>query len=99
MIEIKRLQQHVAEFGVADADIAVFHAGTHAFLGHHHVDREMLADIAQKIEERHRRGPRGVIDETGGVGGNGEIEQLRELHLNARDVGTQHLGGEQGALG
>ena len=51
-IKIKRLQQHVAELGVADAGLAVFHARADAFLGDHLVDGKMFADVAQKIEER-----------------------------------------------
>ena len=50
-VKIKRLQQHVAEFGVADADFAVFHAGADAFLGDHLVDGKMFSDVAQEIEE------------------------------------------------
>ena len=50
-------KQHVAELGVADARLAVFHARADAFLGDHLVDGKMLADVAQKIEERNARRP------------------------------------------
>ena len=60
-IEIERLEQHVAELGVADARLAVFHPGADAFLGDHLVDGKMLADVAQEIEERNVRRPGGVV--------------------------------------
>ena len=66
-VEVERLQQHVAELGVADADFAVFHAGADAFLGDHLVDGKMFSDVAQEIEiakraPSTRRCPRGARD-------------------------------------
>ena len=34
--------------------LAIFQAATHGFLGHHVIHREMLADVAKKIEIAHR---------------------------------------------
>ncbi len=60
----------------------------------------MLADIAQEIEHAHAARPVRVVEQQGLVREAGtEIEQPRELALDARDVGRQHLGREQVALG
>ena len=97
-VEIEGLEQHVAELGVADADLAVFHAGADAFLGHHLVDGEVLADVAQEIEEADGGGPVGVVHQAGGVGRGVEVEQAAELFLDPGDVVGQDFLGEQLAL-
>src|SRR5690348_3006916 len=56
-VKIESLEEHVAEFGVADPDLAVFHAGSNAFLGDHLIHGEVLADIAKKIEVTDRCSP------------------------------------------
>ena len=48
------LHQHVAEFGVGDTLIALFEPGAHGIALDHLVDRKMLADVAQKIEQVER---------------------------------------------
>ena len=50
-----RLQQLVAELGVADP--ACLQPGLHRFPVQHPVDREVLADVTQELEHRHRPGP------------------------------------------
>ncbi len=67
MIEIIALQEHVGKFGVADPDIAVFHARSHAFFGHHGVYGEVLADISKETKEAHWGHPASIVDELGGI--------------------------------
>ena len=97
-VEIEGLEQHVAELGVADAGLAILHARADALLGDHLVDGEMLADVAQEIEEADGRRPARVIQQAGGIGGGVEIEQAAELFLDLGDVGVEHFLGEQLAL-
>ena len=66
MDEIVGLQQHVAEFGVADAAFALQAAFDRIF-GEHHVDGEMLADVAQEFQVAERAHPVEVVHEHGGV--------------------------------
>ena len=97
--EIERLQKHIRKFGVTDADVAVFHAGADAFFGDHCVDGEMLADVAQEIEQRDGVRPVGIVEQLGGVFGGLKIEELGELHLHRGDVGGEQFGRKQIALG
>ena len=62
--EVQRLQQDVAELGVADAG---FQTRPHHVAGQHPVDREMLADVTQEVDRRHS-GPVVVVDHGGRVG-------------------------------
>ena len=91
---VERLQDHVAELGVADADVAIFHPRTHALLGHHCVDLEMLADIAQHVEERERCGPVGVIHHQGRVGFLSKIQKAGQLFFDSLNVSLELLVGE-----
>ena len=43
--KIEGLEQHVAEFGVADSGFAIFHSGPDAFLSDHHVHGKMFSDL------------------------------------------------------
>jgi hypothetical protein len=92
------LEQHVAELGVADP-VVPLHAGPDAVLGHHHVDREVLADVAEEVEVAHACGPGGVVDHPGRVHRRVEVEEPRELALDAGEVLVQLLPGEEVALG
>ena len=91
MIKIKRLQQHVAELGVADAGLAVFHARADAFLGDHHVDGKMFADVAQKIEELTCAVQEALSTSRAGLVLASKSSNLRELHFHAGDVGVQNF--------
>ena len=53
------LQQHVAELGVGDA-VAVQPPPDGVAI-QHHVDREVLAEIAQELDRRHRARPLEVV--------------------------------------
>src|ERR1035441_9931234 len=97
-VEVEGLEQHVAELGEADAGLAVLHARAHAFLRHHLVDGEMLADVAQEFEKTNGGRPALVIQEAGGIGGDVEIEEAAELLLYLGDVGVEDILGEQLAL-
>jgi hypothetical protein len=68
-------------------------------LRHHGVDGKVLADVAQEIEHAHRAHPVGVVGEDCGIRRRLEIEQARELALDAGDVGVEHVSGEEIALG
>ena len=50
--EVHRLEQHVAELRVADARLQ---PPPHRVPGEHPVDREVLADVAQEVDDRQRR--------------------------------------------
>ena len=64
--EVVRLQDLVAELGEADARLQ---PGPDDLPGEHLVDREVLADVAQELDRRQRRGPVQVVDHPGGVSG------------------------------
>jgi hypothetical protein len=98
MVEIERLEQHVAEFSVADAGFAVFHAGADAFLGNHHVYGEMLADFPEELQVADGCSPGIVVEQTRGICLGVEIEQSTELHLDVGDVGIEHFLGKELAL-
>ena len=59
----------------------------------------MLADVAQHVEERERRGPVGVINEQRRVGLAVKIQKTGQLFLDPLNVGLELLVGEQLALG
>ena len=62
--EVHRLEQHVAELGVADPRLE---AALHDVARQHPVDREVLADVAQEVDRRQARGPVVVVDHRRGV--------------------------------
>ena len=49
--EVVGLEQHVAELGVGDPLLGTLQPGPHRLLGHHLVDGEVLADVAQELDE------------------------------------------------
>ena len=91
------LQQHVAELGEGDAFFAV-DAVAHRVLGDHVVDGEMLAGIAQEIDQRQRHQPVGVVHHPGRVAFDFEIEEVGQLFLDRLDVGLDLLARQQLAL-
>ncbi len=50
MQKVIRLQQHIAEFGIRNALIAVFEAAADRLFGNHIIDAEMFAHIAQPVD-------------------------------------------------
>ncbi len=107
MQEVVRLDQHVAELGVAETGFLPFEAGFHGVLLHHHVDAEGLADIAQKVEERPGLHPVGVVDDRYFVGplvdalgadGEGAVEDSTNLRADAGEVPLDRVVVEEVAL-
>src|SRR5207253_6670289 len=62
---VERLQDLVAELGVADA--SSLQPGADHFLVEHAVDAEVLANVPQEGDGRHRSGPFQVVDDLSGV--------------------------------
>ena len=83
--EVVGLEQQVAELGVGDS-LFLFQAAAHGFLSEHVVDREVLPDVPQEVHEVHRYQPVGVVDDARRIGGDLEIQQLRELRPDAGQV-------------
>lgn len=96
-VEVVGLQQHVAELGVRQPGFAL-EPRAHAVLRDHHVDREVLADLAQEVEVVERHGPVGVVHQFCRIRAV-EVQQLRELGLDRRDVVFELFPGQQVALG
>jgi len=95
--EVVGLQQHVAELGVRKS-VLVGEPRLYAVFGHHLVDGDVLADVAQKLEHGYVAGPVGVVDEGCGIRAVLEVEQSLELPLDVGDVGSERVGVEQVAL-
>ena len=77
--EVVALQHLVAEFGEGDALFGIETACDRVF-GEHGAQTEVLADIAQKIDDAHLRGPVVVGDETDRIASLG-IENAADLLL------------------
>ena len=92
--EVIGLQQHVTELGVADALIGALEAGLDRLLGHHLVDREVLAHVAEVLERGELAQPVCVVEQQGTV----EVEELAQLGPDAFEVPLDGLQVEQLAL-
>src|SRR5699024_1290325 len=64
--EVMGLQQHVGELGEGDALIRG-DPSLHRFTGEHRVDRDVLADVTEKVKQGDRCGPVTVVDELCGL--------------------------------
>src|SRR6185369_1270949 len=96
MHEVVGLEQHVAEFGVADAGVA-FDAAFDGVLGEHHVDRKVLTDVAEEFEVREASHPVMIVKQhctTGTV----EVEKATKLTFDAGDIFFELIQREQIAL-
>ena len=98
VIKIVGLQEHVAELGVADAIVAIFHAGADRFLGHHGVDREVLAHVPQEFEVGDGPEPIEIVHQACRIARRIEVEESGQLLLDRGDVVLQHVRGQQVAL-
>ncbi|GIT05537.1 MAG: hypothetical protein CM1200mP29_09480 [Verrucomicrobiota bacterium] len=67
-MEVERLQNHVAELGVADADSRSSIRARTLFLATMALTLKCLPTSRGNVEERERRGPVGVINEQCRVG-------------------------------
>ena len=102
LVEVQKvvaLHELVGEFGERHAVALAVETLLDRILGHHIIDRNALADVADEIEERKLLHPVVVVDHDGGVGSVGlEIEQFGQLALDGLLVVTQRLLVEQVAL-
>ena len=90
--EVVCLQQHVAELGVADALLAVLQALAHRVLLDHRVHGEVLAGIAQHLDEAELLEPVGVVQQQrAGRRARVEIEEALEHAALPGDVGFDLL--------
>ena len=70
--EVVRLEQHVAELGVGDSGVE---SSLHGLFLHHHIDAEVLANIAQEGHEPLFHEPVGVVQHEGTRLFRVEVEQ------------------------
>ena len=99
MQEVVALNQLVGELGERHAVALAVEAFLHGVFGHHVVDSDALADVADEIEEREFLHPVVVVDQRGGVRGVGvEVEQFGQLAFDRLLIVTQGLFVEQVAL-
>lgn len=90
--EVVALNQLVGEFGERHAVALAVEAFLHGVFGHHVVDGDALADVADEIEEREFLHPVVVVDQRGGVRGVGvEVEQFGQLAFDRLLIVTQGL--------
>ena len=85
------LQEHVAELGVGDA-VLPGHPGLHAVAGHHLVHGDVLAHVAQEVEQAELARPSQVVDQLPGALGP---EDPPDLGLDGGHVGRHGLRVEQ----
>ena len=83
--EIVGLQQLVAELGERNSAVPTEPA-LHGLAAHHRVDRKVLADIAQKIQQVGLAQPVGIVDHPGRVRTRLEIEKRLQLKANRLDI-------------
>ena len=93
--EVVGLQEHVAELGEGDAVLAL-HPGPHRLLGQHRVDGDVLAHVAEELEDPDRLGPVAVVDQAGLGRPVGEVEQALELGLDGGQVVRRASRGRAG---
>ena len=94
MQEVRRLQQHVAEFGEAEAR---FEPLLDRILGEHVRDREMLADVAQEVDQAELAQPVVVVDQLRRRSGPGVKSRNRaSWPPDPGDVAHQRLASSAG---
>jgi hypothetical protein len=85
--EVVGLEQAVGELGVGDAVVAIFKARAYGVAGEHDVDGEMLADVAQEVEQRQLAEPVRVVGHDGGIRAV-EGEEALELGADPRTLSS-----------
>ena len=85
MNEVVRLEEHVAEFGVAEA-VFRFEAALDGIFGQHDVNLKHLSDVAKELEIGEAFEPVVVVDEQGAVIVVFKVDETRQLRLDAVDV-------------
>ena len=97
MSKVVGLQQHVAELGERDAMLTI-EAGSHRLLGDHLIHRDVLADVAEEVQQWNARRPGRIVDQRGRIGTAFEVEQPLQLRLDAGEVALECLAVEQVAF-
>jgi hypothetical protein len=96
VLEVGGLEEHVAELRERQATLE---PGLDGVLGQHVGHGEVLADLAQEVEHRHRSQPVEVVDHQRLPRAGREVEVSLELAADPGDVGLQGRLVEQAALG
>ena len=96
--EVVGLEEHVAELGVAQPAVGPFQAALDRVLGEHHVDGEVLADVAEELQVAEAAHPVVVVHQQGRMGAAVEVEKPLKLPLDRRHVRLEDLQGKQLAL-
>ena len=81
MQEVVTLQNHVRELGVGNALLTILQSVAHRVLLDHLIDAEVLADIPEHVEVRHRFQPVQIVDQGGGIGSVKIQQTLKDLSL------------------
>lgn len=89
--EVVALQHLIAELGEGDAFLGV-QAASHGVFGQHGAQAEVLADIAQEVDDGHRSGPIVVGHETHRVGAF-SLQNAADLVLEAVGPAGHHVLG------
>ena len=91
--EVVGLEQHVGELREGKPHVVAIQTALDRILGHHLIDGEMLAHVAQKVGQRHGGEPFGVVEEQGlGLSGaRREVEETAQLLANSFDIGVELL--------
>ena len=87
--EVVALQHLIAELGEGDAFLGV-QAASHGVFGQHGAQAEVLADIAQEVDDGHRSGPIVVGHETHRVGAF-SLQNTADLVLEAVGPAGHHV--------
>ena len=95
--EVVGLQQHVTEFGIADAGVFATETAFHRVLRHHHIDRKVLTDVAEEFEVAKLAHPIEVVHQLARVG-SVKVKKLLHLFFDAGDVLLEYPCGQQRAL-
>ena len=97
--EIVTLHQLVREFGERHAVAFAVEAFLHGILGHHVVDCDVLANVANEVKERKLTHPVVIVNQYGGIVASlVEIKELLQLFSDTGLVVTQGVGIQQVAL-
>ena len=100
MEKVVRLKHLIAELGVTDPLLSLVEASAHRLLLHHHVHREVLPDIPEKLDEADPRKPFEIIDDLRPIPTRArEVEHPLKDRALRFNVGLNLLGAQKGALG
>ena len=91
--KVVRLQEHVRELGVRNADIGAIETALDRVLGNHLINREVLTGIAKKVSQRNRRKPISIVQEQrlALAGRRREIKELLQLRTYTGHVLLENI--------